>query len=175
MRRITEEEVEQLKPLYDLSKEIRGSFLDQAIIVESFIDEIISQHFCPEKTRRILYFSSVPPELTFHRKIKIFETILETCYPKLIERHSNLMKEIDEIRAFRNRIAHSILESSRNFLKEGYTDRIWLRYYKKGKMKRLVVKREDMKERLKGCTRVILALVDIQKEVIVSSEDSSKP
>lgn len=165
---------EQLNHLYELSKEIRGSFLDQAIVIEWVIDDIISQHYCPEETRRRLYFSTVPPELTFLSKIKIFKTILDICYPDLLEKHPNLMKEIDEIRVFRNRIAHSMLEATDEFLKTGCNDRIWLEYCQRGEKKRLVVRRDDMKERLKGCTRVVLALKDVQKEVIQRVQTKKK-
>lgn len=166
IRKLSKEESQQLKLLCELSTEIRGKFLDQAIPIEWIIDDIISQHFCPEETRRMLYFSSVPPELTFFSKTRIFKTILEICYPDLLEKHHNVMKEIEKIRNFRNKIAHSILEATPNFLKNGYNDRIRLGYYEKGEKKCLVVKKEDIKEKLKACSRVLIALKDVQKEVI---------
>lgn len=156
----------QLDRLFDLSTEIRGKFLDQAISIEMLIDDIVSRHFCPEKDRRNLLFSLVTPELTFSTRIKILETVLERCYPNLLRKYPNLIKEVGRIRDFRNKIAHSMLDTSDEFLRKEYADRIRLVFYKKGEPKYLIIKKDAMRERLKACTQVVLALVDIQKEVM---------
>lgn len=156
---------EQINRVYDLSKEIRGRFLDQAIPIEMLIDDIISWHFCPEETRRSLFFSLVTPKLTFSTKIKILKTILELRYPDLLKEYLKLMGEIEKIKNLRNKFAHSMLDASEEFLEKGYDDRIRLIFYKKGEKKYLVVKVDDIWERLKTCSRVLLALVNIQKGV----------
>ncbi len=160
------EKEKQLFHLYDLSKEIRGSFLDQAIAIEMLITDIISRHFCPEEARRSLFFSLVPPELTFSTKIRILETILELCYPDLLEKYPTLIKEIKKIKNFRNRVAHSMLDTTEEFLKKKYNDRIGLESYKKGRKRYLILTVGEKQERLKACTPVVRALIDVQNEVI---------
>lgn len=157
---------EQLNRVFNLSKEIRGSFLDQAIPIEMLIDDIISHHFCPEEARRIFFFSITTPEISFSNKIKILETILKNSYPDLIEKHSELFREIRKVKDFRNRIAHSILDTTDAFLKKKYGDRIRLEFYKKGEKKHLVIKLDDMRRRLVACSNVVLSLKHIQEEVI---------
>jgi len=154
---------EQINRVYNLSKEIRGRFLDQAIPIEMLIDDIISWHFCPEETRRSLFFSLMAPELTFSTKIKILKAILELRYPDLLKEHPKLIGEIKKIKKLRNKLAHSMLDSSEEFLEKRYDDRIRLIFYKKGEKKHLILKVDDIRERLKACSRVLLALVDIQK------------
>lgn len=156
---------EQINRIYNLSKEIRGRFLDQAIPIEMLIDDIISWHFCPEDTRQSLFFSLVSPKLTFSTKIQILKTILQLRYPDLLKEYPKLIGEIKELKNLRNKFAHSMLDASEEFLEKGYDDRIRLIFYKKGKKKYLVVKVDDILERLKTCSRVLLALVNIQKGV----------
>ncbi|GAH13880.1 unnamed protein product, partial [marine sediment metagenome] len=137
---------QQIDHLYDVSKEIRGRFLDQAIPIEMLIDDIISWHFCPEDTRQSLFFSLVSPKLTFSNKIKILETILQIYYPDLVKKHQNLIKEINKIRDFRNRIAHSLLDASDEFLEKGYNDRIRLVFYRNGEKKHQVITMDNIKK-----------------------------
>lgn len=160
------EEGKQLQQLYQLAKEIRGPYLDQAITIELLVGDIISQHFCPEEDRRNLFFSLVISELNFFAKIRILEKLLELRYPDLVKKHPTIISELEKVRSFRNRIAHSMLDTSDEFLAKGYTDRIQLDIYKDGKRKQQVVTRAEINERLATCTRLVLVLRDIRKEVI---------
>lgn len=164
----------QLESLFNLSTNIRGRFLDQVIVIERLIDDIISRHFCPEDYRFHLLFSLVATELTFHSRIKTLKTVLECCYPELLGKHPNLIKDIKKIKEFRNKIAHSMLDSSEDFLEKEYDDRIRLEFYRKGEKKYLVVKKDDIMERLKACSQVVLALVDIQREVMQQVQTKKK-
>ena len=81
------------------------------------------------------------------------------------ERHPELISKLDNIRLFRNKIAHLPLDTSDEFLEKNYTDRIKFNYYEKGVEKHLVVTEECKQKRLNGCARVILSLLEIQREV----------
>lgn len=165
--------VKQADVEYKLATRIRAPFLEQAIVIDRLIADIISQHFCPDEEKRTLFFSLITNGITlsFHASINVFEKLLKLCYPDLYEKH--LFKKLDTIRNFRNRIAHSMLDTSEEFLAKGYTDRIRLVVHMDGKQKHQTITNKDINERLGKCTEVILALVNIQKEVIIRVSKNS--
>ena len=157
----------QLKQLDELAKDIRGSILEQAIWIERLIENIIAWHFCPEEDKRYQFFSLVinGTDITFSSKIKILKKLLELYYPDLSQKYPKVTKELNKVRDFRNKIAHAMLDNSLEFLAHRYTDRVQLDVYQDGKEKKLVVTIMDRDEKLKECSRIALALDDIQKEV----------
>ena len=157
----------QLTGLYQLAQEIRAPFLEQAIFVEKLLEDIIAQYFCPEEGRRNLFLSLVinGTDLTFSTKILIFERLLILCYPDIIKKHAKLTGEIHKVRRFRNRIAHAMLDASPEFLSQKFTDRIQLVYQEDGRKKQQVVTVAERNERLAACTKIIMALLEIQKEI----------
>lgn len=156
----------QIEDLFKLSADIRGTFLDQSIMIERLIDDIIAKHFCAEEEKRILLFSLITSRFSFQSRIMALKTVLECCYPQLFEKHRNTIKNLQQIREFRNKIAHSMIDSSIEFLEKKYNDRIRLVVY--GKEKHIVIKKDDMKKRLSDCSKAILALNEIQIKVIKS-------
>jgi len=157
----------QLKQLDKLAKDIRCSILEQAIRIERLIEHIISWHFCPEEDKRYQFFSLVINEtdITFSSKIQILKKLLKLYYLGLTQKYPKITRELNKVRDFRNKIVHAILDNSREFLAHRYTDRVQLNVYRDGKEKKLIVTIIDRDEKLKECSRITLALVDIQKEV----------
>ena len=153
--------------MFRLAQEIRGPFLEQAIFIEKLIEDIIAHHFCPDESRRDLFLSLVinGTDLTFSNKIAIFERLMILCYRHLLEKHEHLVDEIQKIRKFRNRIAHAMLDSSDAFLAHGYDDRIQLVYLEDGRKKQQVITLAERRTRLAVCSKVVIALSDIQQSV----------
>jgi len=148
-----------------MAAQIRGPFLEQAIYIERIIDDIVSLHFCPDETKRNLFFSLVMPEINFAYKIDILKQLLKLCYPDLAKKYPKLSKDLVNIKDFRNDIAHAMLDTSDEFMSKKYSDRIQFTSFKKGQTKPHEITSDDIKEKLKDCTRVILMLVEIQTEV----------
>lgn len=153
---------------YSLSAEIRAPFLEQAIAIDRLVADIISQHFCPNEEKRNLFFSLITngTTITFSASINMLKTLLKVCYPDLDDKHSELIRELEKIRDFRNRIAHSMLDTSDEYLEKGYTDRIRLVFHRDGEQKHQIITKDEIRKRLAACTKVVYALIDIQKEVI---------
>jgi hypothetical protein len=151
-----------------LAKEIRGPFLEHAIVIERLIEDIISWHFCPDEERRLLLFSLVisEPDFTFSSKIEIIDKILKLHYPDLAKKYPKLVAELTKVRKFRNRIAHAMLDTSDDFLAGNFTDRIQLIYFEDGQTKHQVITTAERDERLKECWRLVMDIVSIQQEVI---------
>jgi len=158
----------KLTALFKLAQEIRGPFLEQAIFVEKLIEDIIAQHFCPDEGRRDLFLSLVinGTDLTFSNKIAIFERLLRLCHGQLLEKYGDLVDEIHKIRKFRNRTAHAMLDSSEEFLRRGFDDRIQLIFQEDGRKKRQVITVTERNERLAACSKVVMALSDIQQLIL---------
>ena len=170
------EKFERLEKLHKLSQSIRGAFLDQAIAVEMLCSDIIAQHFCPEVEKRYMFFSLVLSggSLSFSSKTRIFRSIMKMCYPDLLEKFPELKVSLEKIRKFRNRIAHSMLDSSEEFLDRGYEDRIRVEFYKEGKMRKQVISKSDARKRLAECSKVVVVLTKIQTEVIARVEKEQR-
>jgi len=158
----------QLGQLFELAKQIRAPFLEQAIYIEGLVEDIISRHFCPDEDRFNLFFSLIinRTDLTFSSKIDILERLIRLRYADLLDKYPKLIDELTKLRKFRNRIAHAILDSSDAFLAKKFTDRIQLIYYEDGQTKQQIVTVAENKERLRACSRLVQTLVDIQKEVV---------
>ena len=156
---------QQLDQLFNLSAQIRGPFLEQAIFIERIIDGIVSNHFCLDETRRNFFFSLIMPEIVFFKKINIIKQLLKLHYPDLDIKYPKLNKELENIINFRNEIAHAMLDTSDEFMSKKYLDRIQFKSFKKGQTEPHEVTSEDIKEKLKDCTRIILMLAKIQSEV----------
>lgn len=171
---IGSEKEKQLLKLDELTKEIRGSFLSQAIAIENFVGDVITFHFCLEENRQNLFFSLVTGEISFSRKIKILKKILEIEYPELLKENTELINNLDKIKRFRNTLVHSMLDNSDDFLEKKHQDRIRVVYYKDGEKKTRTITRKENIERLKECTKTIIALVNIRKQIVEMSPKNFK-
>jgi hypothetical protein len=165
---------QHLIQVFNMAAQVRGPFLEQAIFIERIIDDIVSNHFCLDENRRNLFFSLVMPEIIFSKKIEILKQLLNSCYPDLGKKHPKLIKDLDNIRDFRNEIAHAMLDTSDEFMSKKCLDRIQFKSFKKGQTKPDEVTSENIKEKLKDCTRIILMLGEIQSEVKKRNSISEK-
>lgn len=87
------------------------------------------------------------------------------CYADLLSIHTKLIDELQKIRNFRNRLAHSMLDTSKEFLTNGHTDRIQLIFYKDGQTKKQIITVKESIDRLKGSEQVLFELLDVQSEI----------
>lgn len=159
----------QLKKITKLENEIRGSYLNQSIHIEGLIGDIISRYFCIEEKRRKLLFSIVITEsnLSFHKKVEILKKIIELQYPDMKVAYPTLIDTLEQkIIPFRNRLAHSMLDNSEDFLAKNYPDRIRLTFYKQGLAKSQDITTSDIEKRLGIGFEVVTQLMEIQQLVI---------
>lgn len=160
------ERLKQGMALLELAAKMRGPFLDMVIGVDRWIAFIISQHFCPEVEKRTLFLSLITngTTISFAASINVLEKLLKLCYPDLYDEH--LFKKLETLRRFRNIIAHSRLDVSKEFLAKGYTDRIRLVVYRDGKERHQIITEKDILERVEVCGKIIDALFKIHEEVV---------
>ncbi|HZS73822.1 MAG TPA: hypothetical protein VFA69_04885 [Candidatus Nitrosotalea sp.] len=130
------EKIKLLDHIYKFDSLYRGKYLIMSNWVEDTIGGLISEHFIPkDKNKRDLLYSLILINIPFNSKIRIFLQILERSYPSLNDKHSSLKQDLERIRNLRNRFAHSVLDTSDEFLEKKQYDRINLEFHKDGERK----------------------------------------
>ena len=158
---------EPTQKLLKLSEEIRGAFMDRAIWIDTILTDALAAYFCLDEERRRLLQSDVLTGLdtTFSGRIRILKTLLTLRLKEWAADHEDLVPKLDKIRKFRNRLAHSLIDSSEKFLSQGHKDRVQFVFYEEGQQKYQLVTVDEMKKRLAECSEVVMVLVDLRKYV----------
>jgi hypothetical protein len=117
---------EEADHLYDRMMEIRAPIIDEAIRVEYLLDSVLAYHFATDDTRRMQLDSLVFKEsgLHFAAKIAILKKVLGLSYADRVASYQELLKGLDSIRRMRNKLAHSMLDSSSEYVARGNPDRV---------------------------------------------------
>jgi len=124
--------LKQVEFALKLDEKTRGSYLFQAIWIDTLLKQIIAQHFCPNDYKKQgMLIGTILNDLTLNLKIKHFLRILE-LYPKIKSKHLKIKKKLENVRELRNKFAHSQLDTSAEFLSKK-ADYIRLIEYKDGK------------------------------------------
>jgi hypothetical protein len=164
-------EAAALNHIYALSQQIRGVFMDQTIWLDVMITDILASYFVTDPKKRALLSSDVlsGPDQTFSGRISLLQKIVNRSYKAFADEHPNLFDRLGKIRQFRNRLAHSHLDTSDEFLGKGYTDRIQINFFKNGEELSQAITVEDSRQRLKECSEVLLQLVKLQTLVMADT------
>jgi hypothetical protein len=138
--------------------------MEQAIWLDVLVTDILAQYFAPHEDRRKLLSSEVlaGPHLSFSGRIKVLQKVVARSYGSFVQEHPALFERLDKIRRFRNRLAHSHLDTSDEFIAKGFKDRIQIVFYEEGTTKQQVITVEESDERLKECSAILLKLVELQ-------------
>jgi hypothetical protein len=155
----------RLDQQYALDTQIRGGCLTQALWAEMFVGDSIAIHFAFDQERRLLLGSLVLDLMGFAIKVRIFGKLLQIKYPEILKQHPNLLNQLDSMRILRNRMAHSTLDTSDEWVNEEHADCIRLVYNKDGQRKKLIMTLDDVKKKLADGSQLILALMDARKEI----------
>jgi hypothetical protein len=161
----------RLRQMYDLARDVRGSFMEQAIWIDVVVTDILAQYFAPDKDKRMLLSSDVlaGPNSSFGDRIKLLEKVVSRSYRSFAQECPNLSDRLDKIRRFRNRLAHAHLDTSDEFIAKGHKDRIQITFYQDGTAKSQVVTVEESNNRLKECSAVMTQLLKLQALLAAAS------
>jgi hypothetical protein len=159
-------EGQRLIELTRRAAQVRGPFLEQAIAMDILISDILSQHFCANEERRTLLYSLILADMNFSSRIDKLKRLLKIHYEDLSLKYPELFSDLTAIREFRNDLAHDALDTSDEVLQDREMDRIYLLSHKNGKRQRRMVTAEEVRTWFRRCTKVIMALVFIQGEIV---------
>lgn len=164
---------EQLEEVNKIEKEYRGEFLSQSNIIEFMTAQVISKHFFPNSSDKYDYlFSIMLKEISFHSKIRILIKILNKYYLGLLkEMPFELEKELEVVRDFRNRIAHSVFDTSAKFLSKMKKDTVRFEFYEDGEKKFQEINRSEFNSRLLNTLKVIEGLGHLSTKIEKSQKN----
>jgi hypothetical protein len=93
---------------------LRGSFINDTILLERVIDEFICRHFCSEENKKVELLESLmsTKRITFDSKLAVAKFIIDNHYPEFDEKYPNYKKDITDIITHRNVFAHFLLDTS---------------------------------------------------------------
>lgn len=156
------EEEKNLRKIYEFDTNVRGKYLIQANWIEFYLAEIIAMHFFPNTVEDHRYLHSIiNKQVGFVGKIKTFQKMLETHYPELHEKYLKIGNLLDGVRDFRNKIAHSVLDTSEEFLKKNQFDRIRLEFNSDGKTEFYEITKELIDKKLNDTGIILQQLLEI--------------
>jgi hypothetical protein len=159
---------ESLKKQYELNDKIRGSYLARVTLIEGVISDIISQHFCTEKDKRelLLHLILGSSSFSFKNRIDALGHLMKLKYPILINEYPDLIKKLNTVRKFRNKISHSMLDTQIEFLEKNHEDRIKLDYFQSGTKKSIVITEKEWRRRIIETEGILFDLNNIQEMII---------
>jgi hypothetical protein len=161
-----------LSKVHALASRIRGDFMGQAIGIDLLIVDILTQYFTPDKERRMLLQSEVFSTSSFSKNINVLKAVVKYSFALFNENNPNVLSELDELRNFRNKLAHALLDLSDGWMAQGHTDRIRLTSFKRGKPEHSIVTIEESNKALGKASVVLMGLVKLQAMVVAGSQGS---
>jgi len=161
----TKKHLTHSKILHEFAAELRGKFLNKSAWIETLLGDILATYFCSDVNRRGLFFSEVANDMRLSAKAALPDKILQHNFPQLRETHPRLKKRLDSLRTFRNRLAHSHIDTSEHALASKQSDEVTFIFYEDGKMKHQCVTRADAQHRAAEANQLQNDLIDIQRAV----------
>jgi hypothetical protein len=161
-------EGKRLGRIYELSRHIRGSFMDQAIWIDVLITDILAQYFAPDVERRSIFSGDVLGGATLDKKISLLKKIVTRSYADFIKECPDSFPLLEKIKAYRNRLAHALVDTSPEALAEENADCVRFISHKNGVTDSLKVTVAESDKRLGECSKVVFALIKLQSLVAAS-------
>lgn len=107
------------KKIHERARDLRGRFLNLVAVIERDVALILVDYFCTEdQDKRKLFFTQVvnAHSLSLNAKKDILVKIVKNDYPSYWDKNSDILKTLDEILQFRNKLAHSVVDVSEEAL-----------------------------------------------------------
>jgi hypothetical protein len=165
----TKDHLEQSHALHAFASEIRGKFLNIGSWIETLLADIIAEYFCRDAKRRRLFFSEVATEMRLSAKAALLDKILEHHFHEIHSGHPGLKKRLDAFRQFRNRLAHSHIDTSEAVLAAKKSDEVMFIFYDQGQTKRQNVTRAEAQRRAQDANKLHDDLLKIQRAITASA------
>lgn len=170
--------------LHSEAAQYRGKVVEMSIYLEAVMAKVLSCYFGAKDKLGVLN-SIVFDRMDLQMKINKFKTILKILHSDVWKREMRLIKEIDKHIAFRNNLAHSILNSTReydnefrkkidDFIKgesnEKKIDQVEFGYFDNHKFVYTAITRENVEQYHQSMIQVIKDIERIAKEIIPDYE-----
>lgn len=105
------------KKMHKKARYMRGRFLNFVAVIERDIAVLLTKYFCTKsEEKQELFFNKIAKKLSLQKKKEILIDIVKNDYPKYWEKHTEFLKSLQDIQEFRNKLAHSVLDTSNEAL-----------------------------------------------------------
>lgn len=138
----------------------RGRLIDASIAVEMKLAEVFTNFFNQDEIKRRFLYSSIftNSELSFSSKFKILSELLSQFYPDILELFPDVLEDLNHIVYIRTIVDHSMVDSTHEFLKHRYSDRIQFIYFSSGQPHQMIITDDDFNASMRKVAKVTLAL-----------------
>ena len=133
---INEENI-YLTTYYEKASDFRGRLINASISLETRLAEIFAKFNQDESS--ILTNS----ELSFSSKTEILSELIAKFYPDVLDLFADILQDVTQVIQLRTIVDHSMVDSSQDFLKNRYSDRIQFIYIREGQPQKMIITDED--------------------------------
>jgi len=124
----------KVKEIHEKARQHRGRFLNSVACIESKISRILTVYFCADnKEKQELFFETMLIVLSLEQKKALLIKIIKKDYPRFYKENQRILKDLDNVQTFRNKLAHSVIDLSDDALKRPAIDGVGFMQYEKGK------------------------------------------
>jgi len=163
---------EKIHAVWELSGRMRGRYMDRAIVTDGIIDSILSELLCCEEQKQNLLRSPLT-KVSMWVKIQFLVAALDKLLPDKSSLCCELKKEADNMRDFRNMLAHSLLDVDLKWLEERPQDQIRLISFPfpKGDRESMLLTEAELSKKILRSDRLLYKLLEIQNAVHARAQE----
>jgi hypothetical protein len=119
MSMVTKEQVDAAGRTHEKARYLRGRFLNLVAVIERTIAFILTDYFCiSDEEKRRLFFTEVVNGYFFSLNVKkdLLVKIVKKDYPRYWDDSRHILRNLNDIISFRNKLAHSVVDVSEQAL-----------------------------------------------------------
>jgi hypothetical protein len=141
----------------------RGRLIDASISLETRLAEIFANLRQDEIKRSFMNSSSaINSELSFSSKTKILSALIAKFYPDVLDLFPDILQDLIHVVKLRTIVDHSMVDSSQDFLKNRYSDRIQFIYLREGLPQKMIVTDEDFNASMRKVAELTMAFEQLK-------------
>ena len=163
MEDLINEEKIYLTAYHEKASDFRGRLIDASISLEMSLAEIFANFNQDEPKRRFMYSSVFTnSELSFSSKTKILSELITEFYPDVLDLFPDILEDVTHVVQLRTIVDHSTVDSSRDFLKNRYSDIIQLIYLGEGQPQKVIMTDEDFNASMGKVAKLTIAFEQLK-------------
>jgi len=167
--KITKEDLINEKNIYltayhEKAFRFRSSLIDASISLEVRLAEIFKT-FNRDDIQGMLMNSSIflNSELSFLSKTKILSELIAKFYPDMLDLFPDFLEDVTQVVQLTTILDHSMVDSSQDFLKNRYSDRIQFIYLTEGLPQKMIITDKDFNASMRKVAKLNMAFEQMKR------------
>lgn len=161
--------------LFSQSAKFRGKVIDITIFLEMTLGQILADYFAKDSIKSTTLNAYVFDRMQLSLKFNLFKKILKNKHLKIWNKFQKELKEISELIDFRNNLAHSMLDSSEEYInsilkkakelkfEQANLNEIQINYFTDNDFKEEKIKQTQIDDYYTNCSKKIKLIQEIAK------------